>query len=68
VLVTDEQVKEAIRFVAEYGKLVVEPGGAVAVAALLSGAVLPRTESVVALLTGGNIALSRLAEYLQPGS
>jgi threonine dehydratase len=68
VVVTDEQVKEAIRFVAEYNKLVVEPGGAVAVAALLSGAVRPDTESVIALLTGGNISLPRLAEYLQPGA
>jgi threonine dehydratase len=68
VMVTDEQVKEAIRFVAEYGKLVVEPGGAVAVAALLSGAVRPATESVIAHLSGGNIALARLAEYLQPGA
>jgi len=68
VVVTDEQVKEAMRFVAEFGKLVVEPGGAVAVAALLSGAVQPQTESVIALLSGGNIALPRLAEYLQPGA
>jgi threonine dehydratase len=64
VVVTDEQVREAVRFAAEYGKLVLEPGGAVTVAALLSGAVRPETESVVALLTGGNIALPRLAEIL----
>jgi len=68
VVVSDEQVKEAIRFVAEYGKQVVEPGGAVTVAALLSGAVRPDTESVIAHLSGGNIALPRLAEYLQPGA
>jgi threonine dehydratase len=68
VLVSDEQVKEAIRFLADSAKLVVEPGGAVGVAALLSGAVKPTSETVVALLTGGNIALSRLAEYLQPGT
>jgi threonine dehydratase len=67
VLVSDEEVKEAIRFLADQAKLVVEPGGAVAVAALLSGAERPATESAVALLTGGNISLPRLAEYLQPG-
>lgn len=52
--VTDDEVEEAIRFASLEHGLVVEPGGAVALAALLSG----KTEVVddsVAVISGGNI-------------
>jgi threonine dehydratase len=52
--VSDEEVKEAIRFAWREHGLVVEAGGAVALAALLAGKVEP-IEGTVAVLSGGNI-------------
>jgi threonine dehydratase len=52
--VSDDEAAEAVRFAWERHQLVVEPGGAVALAALLTGKVEPRENDVV-LLSGGNI-------------
>lgn len=52
--VSESEVKEAVRFAWRELDLVVEPGGAVALAALLSGRV-PLNEATVAVLSGGNI-------------
>jgi threonine dehydratase len=52
--VGDGKVAEAVRFVWERHGLVVEPGGAVALAALLAGKLDP-LEGTVAVLSGGNI-------------
>jgi threonine dehydratase len=60
--VSDEAIAEALALVALRGKLVVEPAGAAAVAALLADPALDRP--VVAVLTGGNIDGSRLASWL----
>ena len=65
VLVTDDEVKAAIRWLVEHAKLVVEAGGAVGVAALLSGKLRLQGKTVV-LLSGGNILPATLAEYLTP--
>jgi threonine dehydratase len=64
VLVSDAEAIAAVAFLAEQAKLVVEPGGAVAVAALLSGRVRP-TGNVVAHVSGGNVDRDRLAEYVR---
>jgi threonine dehydratase len=66
-LVTDDEVKTAIRWLVERSKLVVEAGGAVCVAALLAGKVRPRGKTVV-LLSGGNIMPETLAQYLMETS
>ena len=52
--VNDGQVEDAIRFAWKNHGIVVEPGGAVALAALLAGKLEAR-EDTVALLSGGNI-------------
>lgn len=66
VLVTDDEIREALRFIAGRARLLVEPAGAAAVAALLAGRVRVRSgERVVAVLSGGNVDLSRAAEYLR---
>jgi threonine dehydratase len=52
--VSDEEAADAIRFVWEKHKLVVEPGGAVGLAAFLSGK-LAHLEDTVVVLSGGNI-------------
>jgi threonine dehydratase len=51
---TDNEVRAAVRWVWERHGLVVEPGGAVALAALLSGRIEP-VEGTVAVLSGGNV-------------
>jgi threonine dehydratase len=67
VLVSDPEAIAAVAYLAEQAKLVVEPGGAVAVAALLCGRVRP-SGTVIAHVSGGNIDLERLAAYVQEGS
>ncbi len=52
--ITDEEACEAVRFAWREHGLVVEPGGAAALAALLAGKVEPR-EGTVVVLSGGNI-------------
>jgi threonine dehydratase len=52
--VSDEDVAEAIRFAWRQHELVVEPGGAVALAAALTGKVEP-SEGMVIVLSGGNV-------------
>ena len=54
VSVSDPEVADAIRFAWERHQLVVEPGAAVALAALLSGKLAPMEDTVV-LVSGGNI-------------
>lgn len=64
VLVTDDAVKQAMAFLVQEARLVVEPGGAVGVAALLSGRARPEGRIAV-LLSGGNVDRERLVEYLR---
>jgi threonine dehydratase len=52
--VTDAEVADAVRFAWERHGLTAEPGGAVALAALLAGKVAPVEETVV-VLSGGNV-------------
>jgi threonine dehydratase len=52
--VSDDEVKAAIRFAWQRHQLTVEPGGAAALAALLSGKVAAE-EGMVVVLSGGNI-------------
>jgi len=54
LVVDDSEVKEAVRFAWREHELVVEPGGAVALAALLAGKVEPM-EGTIAVVSGGNI-------------
>ena len=53
--VADQASLEAVGFAYEQLRLVVEPGGAVALAALLSGQVEAAGKSVIVVLSGGNI-------------
>ncbi|WP_138275661.1 threonine ammonia-lyase [Rhodoluna limnophila] len=54
VTVSDDEIAKAIVVLMERSKQVVEPAGAVAVAALMSGAFKPKGKTV-AVLSGGNI-------------
>ncbi len=55
VTASDEEVGAAIAFAFRELKLVVEPGGAVGLAALLAGRIDARGKNVVVVLSGGNI-------------
>jgi len=55
LVVSDGEVKEAMRFAFRHLKLVVEPGGAVALAAVLSGKIDTRDKLTVIVLSGGNV-------------
>jgi threonine dehydratase len=65
VNVTEEEVFAAMRFAFTHLKLVVEPGGAVALAAVLAGKI-PAKEGVTAIiLSGGNADSAVFARALQ---
>jgi len=53
--VTDAEVEEAMRVAFDRLKLVVEPGGAVALAAVLAGRVDVKGRTVVVVLSGGGV-------------
>jgi threonine dehydratase len=55
VSVTEAEVFAAMRFAFTHLKLVVEPGGAVALAALLAGKLPPREGATAIILSGGNV-------------
>jgi threonine dehydratase len=65
VTVNDDAISDAMGTVLERAKLLVEPAGAAAVAALLQG-VVPQSHGrrVVAILSGGNVDLSRIGTLL----
>jgi threonine dehydratase len=55
VVVSDDEVAAAVAFAFAELKLVVEPGGAVALAALMTGKVDVKNKVGVAVLSGGNV-------------
>ena len=63
VLVDDAALRGAMRLLLDRLKLVVEPSGAITIAALLGGKVKPRGPTV-AVLSGGNIEWDGLRELL----
>jgi threonine dehydratase len=62
--VNDDEVRAAIGYAARSLKLVVEPGGAVALAAVLAGRLDPRDRTVAVVLSGGNVDDALLAGIL----
>ena len=68
VTVTDDEVAEAMVLLLERSKLVVEGAGAASVAAILHGKITPPAEGeTCAVLSGGNVDASRLAECIRLG-
>ncbi len=65
VLVTDTEMREAVKALLVESHLLIEPSGAAPVAALLSGAFVPKPgERVALILSGGNIAYTLLQDLL----
>jgi threonine dehydratase len=65
VTVTEDEIADAMVFLAERAKLVAEGAGAVAVAALISGRVAPCEGTTVAIVSGGNVDSGLLAGLLR---
>jgi threonine dehydratase len=64
VTVSDEQIVDTMRWLFERMKLVVEPSGACALAALVSGTLSLAGERVGVVLSGGNIGAAQFATLM----
>ncbi len=65
VLVSDVEIRAAMALLLERSKVLAEPAGAAAIAALLSGAArIQQDMPVVAIVSGGNVDVGRLAHLL----
>jgi threonine dehydratase len=64
VLVSDEEINDAIRLLAQHGKQVAEGAGAASLAAAIKLREELQGKKVVGILTGGNIPLERLAAMM----
>ncbi|MBM7571180.1 threonine/serine dehydratase [Aquibacillus albus] len=65
VLVSEEEIKAACRFVMERMKQVIEPSSAVSIAAVLSRKLAVQNKKVVAVVSGGNVDLKALQDLIQ---
>jgi threonine dehydratase len=63
--VSEDEIADAMVFLADRAKLVAEGAGAVAVAALLSGRLAPKEGTTVAIVSGGNVDSGLLAGLLR---
>jgi threonine dehydratase len=65
ITVSDQEVKDAMRFAFRNLKLVVEPGGAVALAAILARKLETKEKVSVIVLSGGNVDAELFARVLR---
>jgi threonine dehydratase len=63
LLVTEDEIKSAVKFLLEHLKLLVEPSGAAAAAAVLYRKLPPGPRTVGVVLSGGNMDLDQLAAF-----
>jgi threonine dehydratase len=63
VVVSDDEIRAAVKFLLLRLKILVEPSGAVPAAALLFGKLPPEIRSVGVVLSGGNVDFEDLAKY-----
>lgn len=67
LIVSDDEARDAIRFAYHELKLVVEPGGAAALAAVLSGKLPVKGRTIACVLSGGNIDPADFAAIITSG-
>lgn len=63
LLVSDEEIKAALRLVYERMKIIIEPSCAVPLAAVIKNAPLFKGKKVGIILTGGNVDLSKFKDW-----
>jgi len=66
--VSDDEVRHAMRVAFTELKLVAEPGGAVALAAVLAGKIDIKGRTLVAVISGGNVDPAQFAAILSEGA
>ncbi|MEX2972748.1 threo-3-hydroxy-L-aspartate ammonia-lyase [Streptomyces sp. C184] len=64
VLVSDDEIRAAMKLAFERLKIVTEPSGASALAALLAGRIDPLPPRVGVIISGGNVGVERFLELL----
>lgn len=64
LVVSDNDIRAAMRFAFTELKLVLEPGGAAALAALLTGRIATADRTIAVVLTGGNVEAAHFARIL----
>lgn len=64
VLVSDDEIRDALRFALDRLKLVMEPSGASGLAALLARRLDPVPPRIGVIISGGNVGVARLAQLL----
>ncbi|MGW7486796.1 pyridoxal-phosphate dependent enzyme [Streptomyces sp. NPDC054786] len=64
VLVSDDEIRAAMKLAFERLKIVIEPSGASALAALLAGRIDPLPPRVGVIISGGNVGVERFLELL----
>jgi threonine dehydratase len=67
LLINDEQIIHAVLLLLERCKFLVEGAGAVGVAALLSGLIDVKGQTVICPLSGGNIDINLVSRFIQHG-
>ncbi len=65
VLVTEDEIKNTLIFLLERAKLLVEPSGAVSVAAIMKNKANIKNKKIVSILSGGNVDLDKLVAFLK---
>jgi threonine dehydratase len=65
LIVSDREVREAMRFAFQNLKMVVEPGGAVSLAAVLSGKIETAGKTTAIVISGGNVDMEQFAAIQQ---
>ena len=61
VLVEEDEIKAAMALYMERMKLIVEPSGAVTLAAILKEEAL--NQNLVGIVTGGNVDITKISQY-----
>ena len=63
MLVSDDELRATVKFLLTRMKILVEPSGAAAAAAVLFGKIEPEIRSIGVVLSGGNVDFEDLARY-----
>ena len=63
--VSDAELERAVVFAAQKLKLLIEPGGAAGLAALLAGRIDAKGKTVAIVLSGGNVEFAQIAEMME---
>lgn len=64
LVVSDDEVRVAMHFAYEHFRIVVEPGAAVGIAAVMSGRIDIRDKTIATIVTGGNVDPDRFCQSL----